>query len=434
MGMSVKVRIAPSPTGSLHIGTARAALFNWLFARHHGGEFILRVEDTDLERSKPEFERDIIGGLKWFGLYWDNEQPYRQSERLGAYRSYLERLMTEGKASERKFSEEEKAAIAADGREPRDSIIVLNLPDEPEREIGFNDEIRGDVRVRLRHVGSLALAKDLDTPLYNFAVVVDDIEMGITHVIRGEDHISNTPKQLLIYEALEVEPPVFAHLPLVLGTDRSKLSKRHGATSVNEYREDYLPGALVNFIGLLGYTYDQELVSLEEMAKQFDLKKVHRSGAIFDTQKLDWMNAQYIKQLEPAVFKAAIGKPELPDAAVALMTERLVRLSGVGEFAYLWETPIYDTELLVWKKDDRDKALKALSMCALLVDGGGLNQVNLDNTAGEHFDGQKGSVYWPLRVALSGKKGSAGPLEIASVIGQEETKVRIEAAIRKVTS
>ena len=428
--MSVKVRIAPSPTGNLHVGTARSALFNWLYARHHGGEFVLRIEDTDLERSEKKYEEDIITGLQWLGLDWDNTEIYRQSERMDVYKKYLQQLLDEDKAVVKTYSEEEKEAIRKEGREPRDSIIVLKAPD-PEREISFEDEIRGTVSVKGEFVGSLALAKDIDTPLYNFAVVVDDLEMGITHVIRGEDHISNTPKQMLIYEALGNKAPVFGHMPLILGEDRSKLSKRHGATSINEYRKDYLPEAMTNFMGFLGYTYESEILSLKDMAKQFNIKKVHKSGAIFDTNKLDWMNAQYLKELPVAEFKELIDKPDLPDSAVPIMTERLERISGVGEFSFFWEEPDYDAGILIWKKDTKEVTQKALTMIQLLAENGALNDANLDQMAAEHFGDSKGSVYWPLRVALSGKERSPGPLEIASVIGNERVKARVDAAIKK---
>jgi len=424
------VRIAPSPTGNLHVGTARAALFNLLFARSQGGEFVLRIEDTDVERSDGVYEQDIVDGLRWLGIAWDNDRLIRQSERGGVYRARLEQLLSEGKAVVRTFTDEEKEEITKQGRAPRDSIITLTAP-PPDREIVFEDLIRGRVAVRGEHVGSLALAKDLDTPLYNFAVVVDDAEMGITHVIRGEDHISNTPKQLLMYEAMGAEPPRFAHLPLVLGTDRSKLSKRHGATSVNVYRDDYLPESLINFLGLLGYTYDREILSLDEMVEQFELEKVHKSGAIFDTTKLDWMNAQYVRALPPDTFKRLIGREKLTDAAVPLITERLERLSRVEEFSYLWQAPEVDISLIPWKDQDSADVEKALSMTALLADHGALNQANVDGLAEEHFEGNRGRVFWPLRVALSGRQNSAGPLEIVSAIGMDEAKARIERALRR---
>ncbi len=429
--MSVKVRIAPSPTGNLHIGTARTALFNWLFARANGGQFILRIEDTDRERSKPEHEKSIIDGLRWLGISWDNEEVERQSERLPLYKKYLTELVDAGLARERTFTEEEKNAMRAEGREPRDSIIILTPPDDPRRMVGFDDIIRGRVEVEAQHIGQVSLAKDLDTPLYNFAAVVDDLDMDITHVIRGEDHISNTPKQLLIYEALGATPPKFAHLPLILGEDRSKMSKRHGATSIMEYQEDYLPQAMVNFMGLLGYTYDRELLLPGEMAQQFDLAKVHKSGAVFDVRKLNWFNAQYLKQLSPHEFKGVVRKPELADAAVPIMTERLERLSDVVQFTYFWQEPEYPAALLRWKNDPDESTVRALTMLGTLAGDGDLDAAHVDTLVQEHFGGQKGSVYWPLRVALSGAKNSAGPLEIASAIGPAAVKARIAIALRK---
>jgi len=429
--MTVKVRIAPSPTGNLHIGTARTALFNWLFARRHGGEFILRVEDTDVERSTRAYEENIVDGLRWLGLDWDNTEIYRQSERTDTYRTQLRKLLDSGKAVWRDYTDEEKAAMRERGVEARDRIIVLKDDSNPERELTFDDIIRGRVSVQRKHVGSLALAKDEDTPLYNFAVVVDDLDMGITHVIRGEDHVSNTPKQLLIYEAMGAPPPAFAHLPLILGSDRSKMSKRHGATSIAEYRSDYLPDALVNFMGALGYTYDRELLTKEEMAAQFDLAHVHKSGAVFDLKKLNWVNAQYIKMLPPRTFKDLVGHPELPDAAVPLMTERLERLSAAAEFAYLWEEPHYDGALLRWKDATAEETRSALQ---LLTDAAArdpyLTQDGVQAIADAHFAGQKGKVFWPLRVALSGRAASAGPMEIAGVIGPARVKARLDEALR----
>lgn len=427
--MTVKVRIAPSPTGNLHIGTARTALFNWLFARRHGGEFILRIEDTDIERSKKEYEQNIIDGLLWLGLDWDNEHIIRQTERLPIYRKYLERLLSEGKAFERTFTDEEKALMVAEGKTPRDTIIVLNPPSDGSRMVGFDDSIRGRIEVEAKDIGFVSLAKDLDTPLYNFAVVVDDLDMAITHVIRGEDHISNTPKQLLIYEALGAQPPQFAHLPLILGPDKSKMSKRHGATNIADYQADFLPDALLNFMGFLGYTYDAEMLTKEEMAAQFELSKVHKSGAVFDQKKLNWYNAQYIKMLTPHKFKALIGKHELPDAAVPIMTERLERLGDVAQFTYLWEDPSVDAGLLLWKNDTADVTLRVLRACAELAERESLTQSALDDLTIKEFDGQKGSVYWPLRVALSGQQHSAGPLDILAVITQSEARQRIVSAI-----
>jgi glutamyl/glutaminyl-tRNA synthetase len=427
--MQINVRIAPSPTGNLHIGTARTALFNWLFARHHGGRFILRIEDTDLERSSKEYEHNITDGLRWLGLDWDNEQLYRQTERLPLYREALQRLLDTGRAVWKEYTQEELAKIAAEGRTARDKVIVLVDDGDPEREIVFRDEIRGSVAVQAKHIGQVVLAKDLDTPLYNFAVVVDDIDMDITHVIRGEDHISNTPKQILIYQALGAKLPLFAHLPLILGSDRSKMSKRHGATSIIDYQKDYLPEALVNFMGFLGYTYDGELLTPTQMAQQFELGNVHKSGAIFDVAKLNWYNTQYIRRMDAGMLKSLIGKQELPDAAVPIMTERLERLTDIEQFSYFWEEPTYDASLLTWKQDSGELTRKALSLCAHMADDGILQQDRLDAAAAEYFAGSKGSIYWPLRVALSGLKNSAGPLDIAAVIGPERVRRRIAAAL-----
>jgi glutamyl-tRNA synthetase len=426
--MTVKVRIAPSPTGNLHIGTARTALFNWLFARRHGGEFIVRIEDTDLERSKKEYETNIIEGLQWLGIDWDNDTAIRQTERLPIYKKYLEQMLADGKAFWREYSAEEKSLMEKEGRAARDKVIALKQEGDSERDISFNDIIRGNVSVQQKNIGQIVLAKDLDTPLYNFAAVIDDIDMAITHVIRGEDHISNTPKQLLIYEALGVTPPEFAHLPLILGQDKSKMSKRHGATNISDYQNDYLPEAIINFMGLLGYTYDQEMLTMEEMAQQFDLAKVHKSGAVFDVKKLNWFNSQYIKRLTPHEFKQLIKKPDLPDLAVPIITERLEKLSDGEQFAYLWQAPEYDAAILSWKDSSREDTLRALQSLRELDS---LTQEKLDALAVEQFNGQKGSVYWPFRVALSGLKNSAGPLDISSVIGAQNTIARIDTALQK---
>lgn len=429
--MDVKVRIAPSPTGHMHVGTAQSALFNWLFARNSGGQFFLRIEDTDKERSKKEYEAGIIDGLRWLGLQWDNTDLYRQSERTDIYRKQLQNLMDSGKAEWRDYSPDEKAAMEKEGRPARDRVIVLSDEGDPGRSLTFDDIIRGPVTVLAKNVGPLVIAKSLDEPLYHFAVVIDDIEMGISHVIRGEDHISNTPKQMMIYEALGAPLPRFAHLPLMLATDRSKLSKRTGTVGVEEFRKDYLPEALVNFLGSMSYTFEPEMLTRDDMVKQFDLAKVHRSGAVFDVKKLNWYNTQYVRQLSPDAFKSHISMPELPDAAVGLMTERLERLSDVSQFEYLWKEPEYDASILSWKESNADDTLEALTVCADLARAGKLTKDALDAAAVEKFNGKKGSIYWPLRVALSGERNSAGPLEIASVIGSEAVLKRIATALSK---
>ncbi len=431
--MNVKVRIAPSPTGNMHIGTAQSALFNWLFARCNGGEFYLRIEDTDKERSKKEYESSITEGLKWLGLDWDNTELYRQSERTDIYREKLQGLLDSGKASWKEYTADERAAMEREGRAARERVIILNDDGDPEREVSFDDMIRGPVTVQAKNIGQLVIAKSLDEPLYHFAVVIDDIAMGITHVIRGEDHISNTPKQMLIYAALGASLPRFAHLPLMLGTDRSKLSKRNGAVSITDYQKDYLPEALVNFLGSLSYTFDPELLTRDEMVAQFDLAKVHKAGAVFDVQKLNWFNTQYVRHLSTAQFKELIGKPNVPDAAIPLMSERLERLTDVEQFSYLWETPTYDANLLKWKDSSAEDTVRALREVLAVAEQGTLTQENLDTLTNEKFDSQRGRVYWPLRVALSGREKSAGPLDIYGAIGSDASRARIEAAISRLS-
>lgn len=441
--MKIKVRIAPSPTGFLHIGLARAALFNWLFARKNGGDFLLRIEDTDLERSEKKYDNNIVEALKWLGLDWDG-QIYRQSERLDIYEKYLKELLNSGKAfwcghSKNELEREQKEQMSR--KEPsrhlcnhkkenrsEGEIIRLAVDDNSAGVIYFNDAVRGTIEWEERLIGDLSLAKNLRVPLYNFVVVVDDADMEISHVIRGEDHISNTPKQILIYNALGKTIPTFGHLPLVLGQDRLKLSKRHGATAVSEYKDDYLSEALVNFMGFLGYTYSKEIISKEEMIGEFELKKVHKSGAVFDIKKLNWINARYIRNLDIEQLRNLTGVREVMEKAVPLITERLEKLSDVKKFNYLWEEPEYSKELLKWKKFDFPDVLNSLEKTKSVLPEKDLRNA-LDELAKEI--GDRGLVYWPLRVALTGKEKSPDPVEIVGVIGKDKTLERIETAIGK---
>ncbi|MEK7514957.1 MAG: glutamate--tRNA ligase [Patescibacteria group bacterium] len=446
--MDIRVRIAPSPTGLLHIGTARTALFNWLFARHTGGAFLIRIEDTDTERSTKAFEEDILKGLAWLGLTPD-EAIVRQSERRHIYTAHLERLLAEGKAfwchhtkeeldAERARQTEKKEALVhvcahkheAKGKEPGQVIRLVGVTES--RPLTFPDVIRGDITSDALLLGDMAIAKNIHEPLYNFAVVVDDADMRISHVIRGEDHISNTPKQMLIAEALGVTQPLFAHVSLILGTDRSKMSKRDGATSIMEYKEDFLAEALVNFIGSLGYTYDAELLSKEEMAKVFELSRVHQSGAVFDQAKLHWMNAQYIRKLTPDQLRTLANIPDMPDAAFPFVSDRLDRLRDVQLFRFFWEDPQYDAALLSWKGAPLADAQKALSrahdvLSPLAVFDATSIRAALESVASEF--GGRGPVFWPVRVALSGMEKSPDPADIASVIGHDATLRRIDHAL-----
>jgi len=328
----VRVRFAPSPTGHLHVGNARTALFNWLLARGQGGTFILRIEDTDFERSTRESERSMIEDLRWLGLDWNEgidaggeHGPYRQSERLHVYRAHAAELMSRGQAyrcfcSAEQLDSDRQEALR-EGRPPKYSGRCRNIPPEearqraesgepavirfrvPEqRDVVFNDIVRGEVRFSTDVIGDPVLVRSDGIPAYNYAVVIDDALMAITHVIRGEDHISNTPRQLLLYETFGWTPPAFAHVSLVLGPDHSPLSKRHGATSVQEFRErGYLPEALANYLALIGWSpgHDEELLPLDEMARRFRIEDVGHSAGVFDVEKLAWVNRHYLKIASP---------------------------------------------------------------------------------------------------------------------------------------
>lgn len=465
----IRVRMAPSPTGNLHIGTARTALFNWLFAHHHAGEFILRIEDTDPERSSKEFETNILEGLKWLGIEWD--EFYRQSDRTKIYAKYIQKLLDRGKVfwcyhSEEELERERKAQLenkelprhVCDFKlkaqiskpESEKGIIRLAVDENSNRKIAFNDAIKGRIEFEERLLGDMSIAKDTQTPLYNFAAVVDDYEMDITHIIRGEDHIANTPKQILIAEALGFSSPLFAHIPLILGPDRSKLSKRHGAMSVIAYREQgYLPDAMVNFLALLGWTSnetDREILTKNEIIEQFSLEKIHKSGAIFDIKKLNWINSKYIKmfnddQLAKIVrpfIKKFFGNEndEIIDKLSPLLRERLEYFDQAQEFNYFFNEPAYEFDLLVWKKGNQEQARKSLELVTThLENTDKLDTKELhkefDKIANDNFGGDRGMVYWPLRVALSGQKFSADPIEIIKILGKEKTLERIKAAINK---
>lgn len=327
--MTVRVRVAPSPTGNLHIGTARTAVFNWLFARHQGGKFILRIEDTDETRSRPEYTQNILDGLTWLGLNWD-EGPFFQSKRLDLYRQAVQTLLDKGLAyrcytseaeleemreqqkarkeaprydnRHRNLTPEQQAAFEAEGRRP-----VIRFKIEDGREISWNDMVRGTVTWKGRDLGGdmvisrAASAQDIGQPLYNLAVVVDDIDMAITHVIRGEDHVGNTPKQILLYEALGATVPEFAHTPLILDKEGKKLSKRMGVTSISDFQKlGYIAPALANYMTLLGWTppdSTKEIFTLQEAAQEFGFERVNKAGAKFDWDKLNWLNGQYIHKM-----------------------------------------------------------------------------------------------------------------------------------------
>lgn len=461
----IRVRIAPSPTGHLHVGTARTALFNWLFAKKNKGKFILRIEDTDLERSDVKYEKDIIEGLKWLGLDWD-EGPYRQSERLDIYEKYVNQLLEEGAAyycfCGKEELEAERQTMLAQGFAPKYSGKCRALDSKevkeklkkgesriirfkvPETTVSFKDLIRGEISFDTGLIGDIAIAKDPRAPLYNFAVVVDDEEMRITRVIRGEDHIANTPKQILIQKALNFNQPHYAHLPLILDPDRSKMSKRHSATSVQEYKEaGYLPEALVNFMALLGWhpATDREIFSLKELAAEFDLARVQKAGAVFNIEKLDWLNAQYIKNLsdEELAKKLEIAPTEDNLKIIALTKERMKKLTDFKLLSgFFFELPEYQSELLIWKNTSQKTILENLKYLERMfsdVDSEEFSKSNLEKILMPVAEERgRGEMLWPLRAALSGQETSPGPFEIMDALGKKETLRRLAAAIERLES
>ncbi|MDO8557619.1 MAG: glutamate--tRNA ligase [bacterium] len=485
---NIRVRIAPSPTGKLHIGTARTALFNYLFAkRTKNGKFILRIEDTDLERSDPAFEKDILENLRWLGIIWDEgpdiggpHAPYRQSERTVSYRKYLQKLLDEDRAywcfcseeelkSERERAREEGGAPRYSGkcraiplgdaakRIESGERAIIRFKTPPNKKIAFEDIIRDKVEFDTANMDDFSIGKAVDVPLYNFAVVIDDFEMEISHVIRGEDHISNTPKQILLIEALGFPTVQYAHLPLILGPDRSKMSKRHGGVLVAEYREQgYLPEAMFNFMAMLGWNpnTNEENLSQKELIDKFSLGDVQKAGAIFNQEKLDWMNGKYIRLLfgdrgpllekvRPYIQKAGHGNAfeaygeERQRGMLLLANERMKKLSDIVELSdFFFEEPVFEKELLRWKTmSDADIASSLEKTAGWLEEiperdfsgSGEALDVLLKEKTKDLKD--KGSIFWPLRVSLTGKKASPPPAPIMAILGKEKTLERLRGVI-----
>lgn len=477
----VRVRMAPSPTGPLHLGTARTALFNWLYARHHGGVFVLRIEDTDLLRSDPKFEHEIIEGFRWLGIDWDEGPayatnniigkfgPYRQSERLEIYEKYLNQLLNENKAyycycSKEEIDNDRKLQISK-GLQSKYSgkcSLLLTAPEGKtseiirfkveEKIIEFNDLIRGSISFDTKLIGDIAIAKVLPTgfsPLYNFAVTVDDATMEITHVIRGEDHIPNTPKQILLQEALGFDIPIFAHLPLILSPDRSKLSKRYVETSLLKYRDlGYFPQAVANFIAYLGWhpKDEKEIMTLEELVKEFEIERVQKAGAIFNEEKLSWLNAKYLNNfsdnelvelLMPKLIERNIIIQEANLKSILHIEKgRMKTLNDFFELAnFFFNLPEYNAELLIWKdvskqiiKENLQKIYQILK--EIKNPNFAISELEIALTPLTDEFG-KGEILWPMRAALSGKRESPGPYEIAEVLGKDEVLRRLDIADQK---
>ena len=404
---NIVVRMAPSPTGNLHIGTSRTALFNYLFAKKMGGRYILRIEDTDKERSKKEYEQNILDGLSWLGLLHD--ELYRQSEREEIYVSYLKKMLENGTAYVSKEEPKEEGQ--------RSEVIRFK---NPNKKVAFEDVIRGTIEFDTTELGNFVIAKSESEPLYHLAVVVDDHEMGVTHVIRGEDHISNTPRQILLQEAIGAERPVYAHLPLILASDRAKLSKRkHGeAVWVDTYKNmGILPEAIVNYLALLGWNpgTEQEVFTMNELIEQFDLKKIQKGGAVFDIKKLDWVNKEHIKKLP-------------------VEEQRKLLLKSIENEPYMVGEPTLDSEKIAWKKSTKEEAKRHLEeMKKIIKQGGGAEEIMAYADSGKARPTERsfgrGNVLWPLRYALTGAEASPDPLTLLEIIGKEKSLERIDRAI-----
>lgn len=472
----IKTRIAPSPTGNLHIGTARTALFNYLYTKNQQGKFVIRIEDTDIARSTKESEQDIIEGLEWLGLIPDEGVsskgelgelgPYRQSQRADTYRPYLEQLLSTGDAYWCNLTEAELEKLKSQAEQEQRQFVLRSPyrdqkqdPTEksvlrfkvPDTKVIFEDKIKGKIEFDTSLLGDFVIAKNLDYPLYNFVVVVDDELMEITHIIRGDDHIANTPKQILINKALGFKNKQFAHLPLILAPDKSKMSKRFGATSIREYREQgYLPEAMINFLALLGWNEgnDREYYTLGEIIAKFSLKRVQKSGAIFNIQKLDSINAHYIKQLRQEKqlelgreylvkngFELSQFTEKQLNQIINLEIQRIKKFADIGKYIdFFWRQPEYDTQILAYKSMQKLDIIASLEWSQKLLYN--IKDTDLQNI--EHIiktyiqadNKQTGEILWPLRVSLSGREKSPSPFEIIAILGKLESINRIEYAIK----
>ncbi|MCK9578264.1 glutamate--tRNA ligase [bacterium] len=506
-------RFAPSPTGPAHIGSIRTALFNYLFSHKLRGIFMLRIEDTDKERSKSEWEHMLLKSLEWLGISWDegpiivegqesifdsdnysirykgNRGPYRQSERTQIYKKYLQKMIDEGHAyycfCTKEEVEAQKSYLMSIGESPvykgncrnltKEEISekisqgkrsVIRFRTSENQNIAFDDMIKGKISINTETFGDFVIAKDLETPLFNFTCAIDDHEMNITHVIRGEDHVSNTPKQIAILNALGVKHPIYAHMPLILGQGKKKLSKRDAETSLEEYVKDgYLPEAIINFVAFLGWNpgTEKEIYSMEELITDFSIEKIQKSGAVFNPEKLDWLNGLYIRKKPvteltnlciPFLINAGLIKKHTElsflttdteqivtmnkiEKAILLYQERLKKLSEIPELIdFILKDEInYEKDLLKWKNmTDNEIVLSLENSIKIIKDIEDFEKNVIEKVIFEEAEKMpnRGNLLWPFRVALTGKQSSAGPAEIADLLGKEKCLDRLELAIKKI--
>jgi nondiscriminating glutamyl-tRNA synthetase len=486
MDKEIRVRFAPSPTGPFHIGGARSALFNWLLARKMGGRMVLRIEDTDRERSTPESEENIKAALKWLGMDWDEGVdvggpygPYRQMERLDIYKKYTDQLLVEGKAyycyCTPEELEEEREALTAKSMMPRYMGKCRNLTPEQiaaykaegrkpsirfrvqeGKQIVFNDLVRGEVSFESDGIGDFVIVKSDGIPTYNYAVVIDDALMHITHVIRAEEHLSNTPRQLLVYDALGFERPQFGHISLILGKDKKKMSKRHGATSVDQYKKmGYLPAGLVNFLALLGWapSSEQEIFTEDELIREFSMEHVAKNPAVFDVDKLNWINQHYMRKLPPEEF-FEIAKPHMIEAGYMTGEEKDEKLEWLKkvvataheQVSFGAEIPkvvgMYFADDFSFETQEAEAVLKEETVPAVIgmfieklkateiVDGVAVKIIFKTIQKTTKLNGK--FVYMPIRVALTGNQHGPELVEMIPLLGKERSIERIKCSLEKV--
>ncbi|OAT30631.1 glutamyl-tRNA synthetase [Buttiauxella brennerae ATCC 51605] len=461
--MKIKTRFAPSPTGYLHVGGARTALYSWLFARNHAGEFVLRIEDTDLERSTPEAIEAIMDGMNWLSLEWD-EGPYYQTKRFDRYNAVIDEMLEVGTAYKCYCSKERLEALRekqmADGDKPRydgrcrhghehheaDEPCVVRFANPQDGSVIFDDQIRGPIEFSNQELDDLIIRRTDGSPTYNFCVVVDDWDMEITHVVRGEDHINNTPRQINILKALNAPVPVYAHVSMINGDDGKKLSKRHGAVSVMQYRDDgYLPEALLNYLVRLGWSHgDQEIFTREEMIKLFTLDSVSKSASAFNTEKLQWLNHHYINHLAPEYVATHLqwhieqqnidtrNGPQLAEL-VTLLGDRCKTLKEMAETCRYFYEDFSEFDADAAKKHLRPVARQPLEVVrdklSALADWTAENVHNAIQATADELEVGMGKVGMPLRVAVTGAGQSPGLDVTVHAIGKQRSIARINQAL-----
>ena len=438
----IVTRFAPSPTGHFHLGGVRSALYNYLFARKNGGKYILRSEDTDKERSKKEYEDSFIELFNWLGLGYD--EFHRQSERTDIYKKYIEKMIEDGDAYVSKEEPKEEGQ--------RSEVIRFK---NPNKKITFNDLVLGDITVDTTDLKDFVIARDFDEPLYHLTVVVDDFEMKVTHVIRGQEHIANTPRQILIQEAIGAPRPLYAHVPLILSKDRSKLSKRDPTViPALEYRDlGYLPEAILNFMALIGWNPggEKEVFTLEELVEIFDLKKVQKGGGVFNIEKLDWLNKEHIKKMPENLRNKEILErlnksnnygDKISEKVYPIIFDRISKWSdidsmiGDGELDYYFTPPTAEKEKLVWKDSTKEETKKHLEKIIEILEKSENDDFSeVEKIKSLIFDyateNGRGKVLWPVRFALSGKDKSPDPFTLIYILGKEESVSRLSSAVEK---